>query len=94
MDIHPVVAVAHLSAVLHDRDLLLHTTPPPGPVEDSHIDSNGEADDLWEVEAVIDHKPTCKGNKFVIKWKGWGSQYNEWKTERQLHHYTKFITDY
>jgi hypothetical protein len=67
MGIYPVVSVAHLIVTPNDKDPFHHTAPPPRTVEDSHSNFDGEASDLWKVEAVLDYKPIPNGNKFLIK---------------------------
>lgn len=40
--------------------------------------------DSYEVEIILDYKVVHRTHKHLIKWKGYGSEYNVWKTAHQL----------
>lgn len=56
-------------------------------------DLDEEEDDEWEVESVKDYK-TKKGVKyFLVKWKSWPAEYNQWVAEDDMDA-PKLIADY
>jgi len=44
-----------------------------------------EDQEVWEVEDIKAHYDTAKGRRrFLIKWKGWPTEYNTWEPEEHL----------
>lgn len=55
----------------------------------------GEQDDgNWEVEYIVDMDKMFGEVKFLVKWKGWGSEYNSWEPLRNVYNCQKLIQDY
>jgi hypothetical protein len=96
MKIHPVISVAHLSPQPDGKDPFNRTRPPPGPVEAEQTDSGLEDGEEYEVERISNHRPdrNKKGFQYLIKWKGWGSEHDVWKTEWQLRHSPELVSQY
>jgi hypothetical protein len=97
MAIHPVISVAYLLPSPLGSDPFERDVPPPGPIEDSHSGSSSddpETGDDYEVEVIVDHKLVRGAYKYLIKWKGWGNEYNVWKTPYQLRHSQRLIDEY
>lgn len=46
------------------------------------IEENNEKD--YEVEKILNHKVTRRGRKFLIRWKGFGSNEDLWLEEDRL----------
>ncbi|KAK4158829.1 hypothetical protein QBC43DRAFT_195406, partial [Cladorrhinum sp. PSN259] len=78
MNIYPVISVAHLSPHPKGEDPFDRTRVPPGPVEESQSGSASSDGEAWEVERIVDHKKVRGGNKYLIKWKGFGNHENVW----------------
>jgi RNase H-like domain found in reverse transcriptase/Reverse transcriptase (RNA-dependent DNA polymerase)/Chromo (CHRromatin Organisation MOdifier) domain/Integrase zinc binding domain len=99
MKIHPVISVAHLSPAAEGIDPFHRTPPPPGPLEEDDTDTDGEQGKLYLVEYVVKDRPHKKSKRkdakeYLVKWKGWGHEWNQWKTERQLRHCKELIDEY
>lgn len=46
---------------------------------------DGESDDEYEVEKIIDVRNKKNGAKeFLVKWKNWGPEYDSWEPEKHL----------
>ena len=52
----------------------------------------------YEVERIIGHKPERKGNrrivKFLTRWKGYGPQFDEWLTEKDMRNAPAIVREY
>ncbi|RWA03570.1 hypothetical protein EKO27_g11536 [Xylaria grammica] len=88
--IHPVISVAHLRPTPDGKDPFDRYIPPPGPVE---ADQDGKGD-LYEVEILLKHRITRGKMSYLVKWKGWGHQYNQWMAEGQLDGSQELIEEY
>lgn len=42
------------------------------------------AEDIYEVENVLDHKIAKKQRKFLVHWKGYNSKHDTWEPEKSL----------
>ena len=62
--IHPVISIAHLFPCQDnsDPDPFNRTQPPPGPLE-YNTDDTTHTDDVYELERIIDHKDSRRGDK-------------------------------
>ena len=97
MAIYPVISAAHLSPTPPGDNPFDRVVPPPGPVVDSQSGSGSddpESGDDYEVEVVLNHKLVRRLFKYLIKWKGWGNEYNVWKTEHQLRYSIQLVNEY
>jgi hypothetical protein len=43
-----------------------------------------EDDDEWEVEEVRDERMLENEPHFLVKWKGWPSEYNQWVSQDNM----------
>lgn len=66
-----------------------HGTPPEAPQPDII-----EGEPEYEVEAIIGHRTQRKKKQFLIKWKGYGHEYNTWEPEQHLEHAQEALNDY
>ncbi|GAB0095381.1 hypothetical protein DMENIID0001_107570 [Sergentomyia squamirostris] len=41
-------------------------------------------DKEWEVDRIVDVRYKKSGREFLIKWKGWGANYDSWEPEKHL----------
>jgi hypothetical protein len=80
--------------VLPTKYRRLHDVFPVSLLE-SWKDRRGEKDHLplpdleddqeeWEVEDILDHQGETGRRRFLVKWKGWPSEYNTWEPEQNL----------
>jgi len=84
MRIHPVF---HTSLLKPWKSSERHQVP-PAPVE-------VEGEEEYEVEEVLRHEPARGGKKkYLIKWVGYGPEYNEWKSEEELSHCADLVKAY
>ena len=49
----------------------------------------------WEIERLVARRPTRSG-KFIYqaRWKGWGPEWDEWKTAKELEHAQGLVDEY
>jgi hypothetical protein len=50
----------------------------PGSDSETDSDSNSEAEEVFEVESVLNRKEVAGVTLFLIKWKGYARKHNEW----------------
>ena len=48
----------------------------------------------WEVEAILKHKGTGIRRRYLVKWKGYGSNENTWEPEGHLKHARTILNNY
>lgn len=53
-----------------------------------------EDEEEYEVEEVYDKKVIEGENHFLVKWKGWPSEYNQWVPQEDMEHATEAIQSY
>ena len=55
---------------------------------------NGE--DHFEVEDILDHRPGKRGSRsrYLVKWLGYGMEYNSWEPVSNLRHSVQLIQKY
>jgi hypothetical protein len=97
MRIHPVVSVAHLepSPGPDPYERVRNAEPPP--VETSNV----EEDDLpiYEIERLLKRRPVIKKGKpttyqYLVKWKGYGMEHNQWYPLEELHDAMDLVKSY
>ena len=92
--IHPVISVAHLLPKRPGVDPYSRAIPEPGPVEDNqHSDDDAEGD-VYETERILDQRGEGSRREYLVKWKGYGHQYNTWEKEHALRHSKELLDDY
>jgi hypothetical protein len=81
--VHPVVSIAHLLPARVQDDPFNRQTVPPGPVtfSDEEADNPG---DVYEVETVLDARKSRGKHQYLIRWKGWGPQFDQWVKEEDV----------
>jgi hypothetical protein len=45
---------------------------------------NNDEEDEWEIEQIIDRRKKRNRLEYLVRWKGWSTEYDEWKTVDQL----------
>ena len=80
MRIHLVVSVAQIEPAVSPADDPYHRLPPPlGPVEE---EDQNPVNPLYEIERFLDKEPGKE--RYLVKWKGYGNEYNAWYPLRAL----------
>lgn len=83
--VHPVISVTMLEPADVSEDPYNRPKPDhPGPVETDHEDDAG-ADPRYEVERVVGRRQRTFGRtkvwQYLLRWKGWGPEHDQWKSE-------------
>lgn len=95
MNIHDVISVAYLEPAPQEEDPFgreYQIDPPP-------ITEDAEGGD-YELDAILNKRVTKKGRhrkpvtQYLVRWKGWGSQWNEWYNDDDLPHARELIQEY
>ena len=83
MRIHPVISIAQLEPAPDPSEDPYQRTPkqPPPPVEEE-VDDNPELTKKqfkpYEIERLLDRRGEGEKAKYLVKWKGFGSEHNTW----------------
>ena len=81
--VHPVFHVSKLS--LYHRHGTITLPPPPDIIE-------GEPQQ--EIEDIIDQRVRRGKLQYLVKWRGFPMEENEWKSERDLEHAQELLNDF
>jgi hypothetical protein len=54
----------------------------------------GEDEEEWEVEAVKDQMRKGGQQYYLVKWKGWPTEYDQWVHEKDMQNAKEMISDY
>ena len=93
MKIHNVISVAQLEPAPTGEDPfhrpLINDEPPAVEMEFPEEDP-----DQFEVERIADRRKVRNRLQYLIKWKGYGPQYNSWHGVQDLTHCMDLVTAY
>ncbi|CBF84359.1 uncharacterized protein ANIA_02616 [Aspergillus nidulans FGSC A4] len=95
LQIHPVVSISQLEPFMEDP--YGRWPDKPGPTIDENFPDD---DDRYEVERIVDRKPHLVGRKrkpvikYLVRWKGYGSEDDWWLTKEQLEGAEELVHDY
>ena len=93
-----MIFIAYLSRYYICDDPFKRIPASPGPVEyDVETDTSG--DDVcdgkhWELERVVDHATRRGKTYYLVRWKGYGPQYNKWLKPEALKHVVWLVEEY
>ena len=98
MKIHPVVSVTNLESVPPGED------PYNQPYDDHppSVEEDRDVDDEWKsfyIKKLLDHCLCCYGHdkqiiEYLVKWTGYGPEFNEWYEEDFLDSAVKLMLEY
>src|SRR5277367_5055949 len=94
--IWPVISVVFLDPAPREEDPFERTAPPPPPIVRAADDSEAE----WEVEAIVKKRTVKRGRRnehrvqYLVRWKGFGPEYDEWKDEESLEGCSELVKEY
>jgi hypothetical protein len=84
--LHPVFHVSLLEdAKLRQRDN-------PGSVVTPELEDGEEEE--WEIEGIVDHRQRGGAIQYLVRWKGWSKEYDEWIHEGYLEHAQDMVAAY
>ena len=87
--VHPVFTVAMLEpAPTPGSDL--YERPLPEQPESVHVEGDTDTHKSWVVERIIDKE----GDRYLVRWKGWSSAHDQWRTKAQLSNAMELVTEY
>jgi len=91
--IHNVFAIDHLEPAASGEDPFSRPRPGlPGPV---HVKGDMEYSKSYEIERLLDKRVTPTGRvKYLLRWKGWGPEYDEWRSLKQLQNAQELVAEY
>lgn len=55
---------------------------------------NKDEEDEWEIEQLIDRRKKRNRLEYLVRWKGWSAEYDEWKTVDQLKNARSLMKEY
>ena len=88
--IHPVVSMAQIEPAINPADDPYHRLPPPpGLVEE---EDENLVNPLYEIERFFDKEPNK--DRYLVKWKGYGNEYNAWYPLRALGDAQEFVDEF
>src|SRR5450755_636517 len=97
MKIHPVISVTHLEPAPLDNDPFSrpHDNHPP-PVEEQNLNAEWQA---FEIETLLDRRFRRYGRgkkiiEYLVKWKGYGPEHNQWYGEDLLDSAVEYMLEY
>ena len=97
MKIHPVVSVTHLEPAPHGDDPFNRPKDdPPPPVEETDLNDEWRG---FRIETLIDRRLRRYGRgkkiiEYLVKWKGYGPEFNEWYGEDLLDNAVDLMLEY
>lgn len=92
--VNPVVSIQYLLPYEADYDDEFDrqvAKPPPIDYADFLA---ADDEEHYELERILDCKLFNKTVKYLVRWKGYGPQHDEWKTKRDLKHAKDLIDDF
>jgi hypothetical protein len=85
--IHLVFHVSLLElARLYNEDM-------PDSVDTLELEDEDSKDE-WEIESLVGHRKRASGTQYLVRWKGWSKEYDEWVHENFLAHAKELVDEY
>lgn len=48
----------------------------------------------WELERIVDKRYAARGSEYLVRWKGYGKQYDEWRDLPEMENAMELVQDY
>ena len=93
MKIHPVISIAQLEPAPVGEDPF-HRPPVNDEPPAVEMEFPEENPDQYEVERIADRRKVRRHFKYLVKWKGYGPQWNSWHGIEDLTHCMEFVDAY
>ena len=92
--IHPIISVVYLSRYRSYKDPFQRVPPPLGPVEYDNSGFKASTDGEWKLERIVDHRTKRSGIEYLVRWKGFGPQYDVWMKQNELKYARQLQEEY
>ncbi len=94
--IHPVINIQYLIRYRSREDPFQCGPKEPGPLEyTDSISDNSEIDRaIYEIECMVDHRDIHHGREYLVRWKGYTTKDDIWKSSRELKYAPVLVKDY
>ena len=86
--VHPVISVAMLEPMPTGSDL--YERPVPDQPDSIYVEGDTAIQKSWEVEDIVGKE----GDRYLIRWKGWGPEHDQWRTRTQLGNASELVIAY
>ena len=85
--------INHLEPVAPGKDPFAQPCPNlPGPI---YVEGDTKSSKSYEIERLINKHVTPTGRvKYLLQWKGYGPEYDEWRSMKQLQNAKELVTEY
>ena len=95
--IYPVFTVAQLEPAPHPT-ADPYQRPRPDYPDSIEIDGDTEEWKSWEVDRLLNKRQVTKGRgvatEYLVRWKGWGSAYDQWMNIKDLGNARDLVREY
>ena len=86
--VHPVISIAMLEPTPSGEDPF--GRPVPEQPDSVYVEGDTNTNRSWEIERIMDKQ----GDKYLVPWKGYGSQDDQWRTKIQLGNAMELVKEY
>ena len=86
--VHPVISIAMLEPTPSGEDPF--DRPVPEQPDSVYVEGDTDTNRSWEVERIMDKQ----GDKYLVRWKGYSSQDDQWRTKAQLSNAMDLVYDF
>ena len=92
--IHSVLFIAQLESVPSPMDDFFNRSRPDQP-DSVFVEGDTNRVKSWEIERFINKRQIKRrGDEYLVRWKGWGSQYDEWRNLSELDDVQDLVQNY
>ena len=88
--VNPVITVAMLEPAPINEGPDPYERPMPEQPDSVYVEGDTNTHKSWEVERIVDKQ----GDRYLVRWKGWGPQHDQWRTKAQLGKASELVSEY
>lgn len=88
--VNPVITVAMLEPAPINEGPDPYERPLPEQPDSVHVEGDTATSKSWEVDRLVDKR----GDRYLLRWKGWGPEHDQWRTKNQLGNASDLIKEY